>query len=302
MKESLQLAEPASGRLEGTETSVRFRWLGVAGIELKAHDQILAIDPFFTRPPMRRLWFGRVSPNRELIAERIPRCDYVLVTHAHWDHVMDVPDIARNTGAIALGSANTCKLLRTCGVAGEQVREIVVGDQIRLGSFHVEVLRAEHMRSPGFSPGPLPANLKPPLHLGDYRMDDCFSFLIEIHGLRLLDWSSIRAEQAPRADILFVRLYAKPAHYEALLRAVQPRLVVPVHWDNLFRPLSKPVRPCFKPPSWRFPPLQRMDPTRFREMIGVANADLDVMIPETFHAYELRSIVDRGQAEGPMSS
>jgi L-ascorbate metabolism protein UlaG (beta-lactamase superfamily) len=30
--------------------SLTFRWLGVAGIELKTGEQILAIDPFLTRP------------------------------------------------------------------------------------------------------------------------------------------------------------------------------------------------------------------------------------------------------------
>jgi L-ascorbate metabolism protein UlaG (beta-lactamase superfamily) len=290
-----------AGRLESTEISVRFRWLGVAGIELAVHDETLAIDPFFTRPPMRCLWFGRVSPDRELIAERIPHCDYLLVTHAHWDHVMDAPDLASNTGALVLGSANTCRLLRASGVASEQIRETVVGDQIMLGSFRVEVLAAEHMRSPGFSPGPLPANLKPPLRLRDYRMDSCFSFLIEVDGLRLLDWSSVRTELAPSADVLFVRLYTEHTYYEALLRAVQPRLVVPVHWDNLFRPLSKPVRPYFKPPRWSYPPFQRMDPRQFRETVRATNGELNVLIPEMFRPYELRSILDRGQAGDPIS-
>ena len=30
--------------------SLKFRWLGVAGIELKAGEQVLVIDPFITRP------------------------------------------------------------------------------------------------------------------------------------------------------------------------------------------------------------------------------------------------------------
>ena len=34
------------------------RWLGVAGIELRVNKQILVIDPFVTRPPFRRMWFG----------------------------------------------------------------------------------------------------------------------------------------------------------------------------------------------------------------------------------------------------
>jgi len=62
---------------------IQFRWLGVGGIEIRVEQQILAVDPFFTRPPFRRLWFGRVRPNRKLIADLMPRCNHILVTHAH---------------------------------------------------------------------------------------------------------------------------------------------------------------------------------------------------------------------------
>ena len=39
---------------------VRFRWLGVAGVEIRAQGCTLAIDPYLTRIPFRSLWFGRV--------------------------------------------------------------------------------------------------------------------------------------------------------------------------------------------------------------------------------------------------
>lgn len=268
-------------------SSVCFRWPGVAGIELRVNKKILVIDPFFTRPPARRLWFGRVSPNRELIAEKMPDCDYVLVTHAHYDHLMDVPDIVRNTSAIALGSPNTCQLLAVCGVPQQQIREIKVGDHLTLGSFRVRVLPAQHIRTPGFLPGPLPPNLQPPLRLRDYRMDRCFSFLIEVGGLRLLDWCGIRSEPAPPADVLFVAPYGANSFYKALLHATRPRLVVPVHWENFFRPLSKPVRPYFKPPRWAFPPLERIEPRRFRSLIEGISPEVRVLFPEMFSGYDL---------------
>ncbi len=271
---------------------IRFRWLGVAGIEVQVRDEILIIDPCLTRPAMRQVWFGRVHPDQELIAQQIQRCDYVLVTHAHWDHVMDVPDVVRNTGAVALGSPNTCQLLAACGVPKDQICEIVSRDQVRLGSFSVEILSAEHLKLPGFAPGSLPDKLEPPLRLRNYRMDTCLSFLIEVDDLRLLDWSSIGQEPTPAADVLFVRLYEKQATYQALLHAVQPRLVIPVHWDDLFRPASKPTRPCFKPPSWTFPPLQRMDPARFKSTIEGMKPDVGVLIPEIFRVYSIQPGVE----------
>jgi L-ascorbate metabolism protein UlaG (beta-lactamase superfamily) len=272
-------------------TPILFRWLGIAGIELKVGGRVLVIDPFFTRPPLRWLWFGRVEPSHALIAEKITECNYVLVTHAHWDHVMDVPDVVRNTSAVALGSANTCQLLSVCGIPEGQMREVERGDIVELGSFRVEALPAEHMRTPGFTPGSLSSALQPPLRLRDYRMDKCFSFLIEVEGVRLLNWCSVRTEPASRAEVLFVGPEKSRGYYEALLSTVQPRLVIPVHWDDLFRPPSAPTRPFFKPPRWAFPPLQRMDMDGFRQMIESIVPEAQVFLPEVFEVYDLYEVI-----------
>jgi L-ascorbate metabolism protein UlaG (beta-lactamase superfamily) len=271
------------------DRSILYRWLGVAGIELTVEGQTLVIDPFLTRPPVWRIWFGRVEPNRELAAEKIKHCDHILVTHAHFDHVMDVPEVVRTTGALALGSANTCQLLAACGVPEEQIREVGAGDVVELGSFRVDVLPAEHMGIPGFMPGPLSPHLQPPLRLRDYRMDGCYSFLIEVEGHRLLDWCGVRSGPAPRAEVLFVRPGERRAYYEALLRAVRPQVVIPVHWDDLFRPLSKPARPTLQPPGWTWPPLRRVSLARFRQMVESIAPQVRVLVPDLFEIYDLLS-------------
>jgi L-ascorbate metabolism protein UlaG (beta-lactamase superfamily) len=93
------------------QSSLDIRWLGVAGIELRAIEQILVIDPFVTRPPFRRMWWGYILSDSALAAATVPHADFVLVTHAHWDHVMDVPAVIDQTMAKAYGSPNTCQLL-----------------------------------------------------------------------------------------------------------------------------------------------------------------------------------------------
>ncbi len=85
--------------------TVWFRWLGVAGIELRVNEQILALDPFLTRPPFRRMWFGRVRSDSALVVTTIPQCNVILITHAHHDHLMDVPEIIQQTGATAYGAS-----------------------------------------------------------------------------------------------------------------------------------------------------------------------------------------------------
>jgi L-ascorbate metabolism protein UlaG (beta-lactamase superfamily) len=270
---------------------VGFRWLGVAGFELQAGGRVLAVDPFVTRPPFWQLWFGRVHPDRALLVDTVPRCDHVLVTHAHYDHVMDVPDLARSTGAMVYGSGNTCRLLATCGVPLGQVREIQPGDELDLGPFRVQVLAAEHLPVPGFSPGLLRSNLAPPLRLRDYRMDSCFGFLVEAGGLRMLNWPGVQPGPAPRAHVLLARPGGRKAYYETLFSAVRPRLVIPLHWDDLFRSLSRPLRPFFEPPRLTWPPLRRADLGQLKATVEAIAPGTQVLVPRVLATYDLAALL-----------
>lgn len=275
------------------QRSPEMRWLGVAGIELRANEQILVIDPFVTRPPLRRMWWGRVRSDTSLTAATVPHGDFVLVTHAHWDHVMDVPAVIDQTRAAAFGSSNACQLLAILGVPEERLHEIKAGDQLTLGTFQVEIFPAEHGLVLGrpFASGSLAPHLRPPLRMRDYRMDACFSFLIEVGGLRFLDWSSERVQSALPADVLFVKPQQERTYYEVLLGMVQPRVVIPIHWDDLRRPLSQPLRPMLKPPRLAFPPLAHVDLTAFRQLIKRIAPQTQVFLPEIFHLYELSAFL-----------
>jgi L-ascorbate metabolism protein UlaG (beta-lactamase superfamily) len=266
---------------------VLFRWLGAAGIELSYGEESLLIDPFFSRPPFWRLWFGRVVSAPATFPASLPRCEHILVTHAHYDHLMDVPAIARRTLAKVYGSTNACELLSVCGLPDEQICEIHPGDQLRLGTFQVEAIEARHGKAPGFSPGQVRKGLEPPLRLRDYVMDEYDSFLVQLPRLRLLDWCGVETQGAPAADVLFMLPSSLPGYTESLIAAVQPRLVVPVHWDDLFHSLSQPMRPTFELPRWELPPLRRVDLMRTREAVQQVKPDAEVRIPEVFRLYDL---------------
>jgi L-ascorbate metabolism protein UlaG (beta-lactamase superfamily) len=279
---------------------MQLRWLGVGGIELRAGDQVLLIDPYLTRLPLWRMAIGRVRPNRELIAARIPRCDFVLVTHPHVDHLLDVPDVLRNTGAVALGSANTCQLLAARGVPAHQIREVDVGDRFMLGDFEIEVLPSEHPTFWGWLPfsGPLPPGRRPPLRARDYRMDRCFGYLVDADGARLLHCPGTGAP----ADVLTVKPLGTRARYKALLRQARPRVVIPVHWDDFGRPLSKPVRPTLAPSGQAVPPLKRIDLAQFERMIKRIAPGTQVLIPDMFRTYDLDELAYAGPGSAETDS
>ena len=249
------------------ESSLLYRWLGVAGFELTAHGQVLLVDPYLTRIPFWRQWLGKVQSNRSLVNQTIPRADHILVTHTHYDHILDVPGLASATRAVIYGSPNTCQLSRLSGLPSEQVCQVQDGQSLVLGSFTVTVFPAQHRKLPFFTPGSLPSGLQPPFSARQYRLDLCFSFLISVGGLELLVNSGSPPHLLPPVDVLLVHPFYPEATYRQLFEQVQPRLVIPTHWDDLWRPLSQPPRSSFQPPRWAFPPLRRVDLASFQRTL-----------------------------------
>ena len=263
------------------DSGARFRWLGAAGVELAAGGVTLAIDPFVTRPPLWRFFIGRVSSNQGLVARVIDRCDYVLVSHPHYDHLLDVPEIARLTGARVCGSANACQLAAACGVPLEQISEIAAGENLSLGPFEVEVLETEHIKTllDRLISGPMAPDLSPPLRLRDYRMDRCFSFRIRIDGMHVLHSPG----PAHPAELLLVGTHAPDQVYESSLAAANPKTIVPIHWDNFLRPLAKPLRQLPKPDGRNL--------ARFVALAGKLAPAARVLIPEVLRACTIRDVM-----------
>ena len=67
---------------------MKITYLGHASLSIEAHGKTIIVDPF-------------ISGNE--LAKHIPldrlQADYILVTHAHEDHILDVEAIAKRTGA-----------------------------------------------------------------------------------------------------------------------------------------------------------------------------------------------------------
>lgn len=256
--------------------SLTFRWLGVAGIELKAGDQVLAIDPFFTRPTLTQM-LKPLNPNPLLVINKLTACNSILVTHSHYDHLLDVPEVLRLSGAVAYGSANTCQLLRILGVPAAQVKQVGVGDNLYLGAFRIEVIKGQHSAIPfgQLINGRLRSGLQAPLGVTDFRMDVCLGYWITAMGVRLL----VCAGEPRPTEILFVVAQELKKYYTHLLKSTGPGVFIPIHWDNFTRPLSKPVRRFTRPgrlPLWQIARLARQVLPR-----------VEVIIPEIYREYTL---------------
>ena len=267
--------------------TISLRWLGNAGFDLRCCSTRILVDPFLTRPHAWQTYAGRVAPDETAIHQYVDACQAILVSHAHFDHFMDVPTIAERCRAEVYGSGNTCTLAGLLGVSPDRVHSVAAGDIFEVGCLQVEVLPARHPWIPGYGNGRLKPRLKPPLHLPDYRMDACYSFLIRSKDHSVLVWSSTHTDDALPADILICRAVSDTRWYRRILAQVNPKIVIPSHWEDMFQPLSQPPRPFFSPPRLALPPFQRINTAHFTQTITSIDPRCLILLPQRFEWVDL---------------
>src|SRR6201992_1764173 len=100
----------------------KLRYFGWSALSLETPDGALFFDPFF-RPYCGAEWFhlGDFSHAR-----------YICVTHGHEEHFLDVPVIAKETGAIVVGSPSVCSFLKRR--SGLPDRQLCVIDPTQFGT------------------------------------------------------------------------------------------------------------------------------------------------------------------------
>jgi L-ascorbate metabolism protein UlaG (beta-lactamase superfamily) len=243
---------PASSR-----DGVRVTYLGTNGYQFGFKGHVLLVDPYFSRVDLLSVALGsRIQPNASHINDGLrhlaPKSDAILVTHGHFDHLLDVPAVMAKTRAPLIASASSVELARRAGASsGDAVRP---GDVRRIGSWKIRVLPATHDRLFRKVPFDEPrsqagrslensAKAEPPQRAADWICGEPLAFLIEVNGQRIYIDSGGTPTRLPpneRVDlaILGMALPDSRARLHAALERLQPRYILPSHQDDFFRPLD----------------------------------------------------------------
>jgi L-ascorbate metabolism protein UlaG (beta-lactamase superfamily) len=249
--------EGAPVAVPGPRVTVTF--LGVATVLISDGQTSLMTDGFFTRPGKASVILGRIAPDADLIARSLERAGVkelaaVIPVHSHYDHAMDSPEVARRTGALLLGSESSANIARGAGFPEERIRVVTPGEALRFGGFEVVLLRSRHFPH-GMAMGEIIQPLVPPARALDYREGGSFSLLVAHAAGSLLVQGSAGWEPGAlagrRADVVLLGVAGlgsrdeayREGYWGAVVEAVAPRCVIPIHWDDFTLPLDAPLVP-----------------------------------------------------------
>ena len=273
---------------------VRVTYLGTNGYQFEFKGHALLVDPYFSRVDLLSVGLGsRIQPNPSRIDDGLrhlaqtdawssafrrhgiapesrvnaelqtsSKQDAILVTHGHFDHLLDVPAVMAKTQARLIASASSVDLAKRAGASsGEAVKP---GDVRRIGPWKIRVLSATHDRLFGkvpFDRPPSQAGVSaeaaysaeaakagsvkagPPQRVADWICGEPLAFLIEVNGQRIyIDSGGTPAQLPPNEHvdlaILGMALPDSRARLHAALERLHPRYILPSHQDDFFRPLS----------------------------------------------------------------
>lgn len=277
--------------------TLRLSYLGTAGWEITDGQTVILVDPYLTRlktetpndPPLatdpRPLVTDSdfVHSDQAVIDAHIRKADYILITHTHLDHVLDMPYIARKTGAQVIGTESTANFARDNGVPAAQVVTVKGGEDLQLRGCSVQVIPSLHGILPSSFPSPstiFPANARPPFRLGQLFVEGgTLAYLIRIAGHQIIVFGSMnyieREVEGLRPDVALIgamperhRIYR---YTERLLHALgDPPLVMPTHWDRFNVGYDASQQPA----------IDRLQ--SFIEEVKAASPHTDVIVPKYF--------------------
>ena len=223
-------------------------------------DQIF-FDAHMTRPSLLKYIFGSEPTDTKTVdamlkAHHVDRLRAIFVSHSHHDHVMDAPYIAKKTGAMIYGTSSALNVARGGDVPEEQLKAFAANETCEVGGFRIKVIPSIHSKPTILNNDlgqTIDAPLRQPAKLRAYKEGGSFDFYVEAQGKRFMirpSFNYIKGQMdGYHADVLFLGVAGlqkasqkmEKTFFAETVEKVKPKLVIPLHWDNFFSPLTKPV-------------------------------------------------------------
>ncbi|TVP42680.1 MAG: MBL fold metallo-hydrolase [Gemmatimonadales bacterium] len=263
---------PAAGQ------EVSFTYLGTGGWLLRYGDASILTAPFFSNPGLVEVGVARLEVDTAAVDRFLPPVGDVpaiLVGHAHYDHLMDVPYIARVHAprARVYGSRTMVNLLRGDPEL-EPGRFIPVEDQVgnhetpgewlttpdgRIRFMPLASEHAPHILGIRLFHGEQETPLaRLPKRASEWLDGPTLAWLIDILDeegdvvlrVHYQDSASRPPHGFPPPDGIPIDVMivctagsgAAEGYPEVLVGTFQPRVVLLGHWEDFFRPMTAPVR------------------------------------------------------------
>ena len=185
---------------------MKIHYLGHSGISIEDKLTVL-IDPWLNDNPLAKIK-----------AEKIIKADYIIATHNHFDHVNDIPIIAKNTNAKVVSIVETADELASKGC--KNTIGCNIGGRVKLNNFELVFTQAFHSMSSNPSGVIIFLNNKTIYHAGDTGVFSDMKLIGEMYPI----------------DLALIPVGGHftmgPLEANKAIQLLSPKIVVPIHYNT----------------------------------------------------------------------
>jgi len=189
--------------------------------------------------------------------QHLQRTQAIFVTHSHYDHALDIGELARQLPHTKIiGSNSSLNIARGGHVTEQQLIQVQPLHALSFGEFKATAIASQHT-SPTAVNNDLGEEISQPLQLparfSQFKEGHSFDYLIEHQGHKILVKASTGAvpDQLKnlKVDTLFLGIAQlsrqskefQQNYLDQTLRTLKPKVVIPIHWDNFFQAGNQPL-------------------------------------------------------------
>jgi len=185
---------------------MKIQYLGHSGILIEDNLTIL-VDPWLNENPLAKIK-----------AENLTKADYIIATHNHFDHVNDIPIIAKNTDATVIGIVETVEELASKGC--EKTIGCNIGGKVKLKDIELLFTQAFHSMTSNPSGVLIFFNNKIIYHAGDTSVFGDMKLIGEMYPI----------------DLAFLPVGGHftmgPEEANMAIQLLKPNIIIPIHYNT----------------------------------------------------------------------
>ena len=113
---------------------IRLKWLAVTSFELQFGGTTIVTDPYITH-----------CKGTDLTVDAVENCDIICLSHAHWDHITDIPALMDKFHPILMcGDQTALPMARWLGCSPTRVYPMYPDNELDFGDVKIRALYGRH--------------------------------------------------------------------------------------------------------------------------------------------------------------
>lgn len=226
---------------------VDIKWLAVTSFELRFGDFTVVTDPYITE-----------CVGTDLDYNAVEKCDAICLSHAHWDHITDIPRLAKKFNPLILcGDKTALPIAKWLNYIPAFVHPMYPDTELDFDSVKIRALYGRHT-NPGIGingttehtmSNPICANDKDIANLQEIGCFEYRNYLFTTpNGTKILLWGNdptveqVNICKALKPDIAIIQRSNKPeaaAKKAEFVAKIGAKVLIPHHHD--FRGVDDPA-------------------------------------------------------------